>query len=96
MLKSIGMTKKEFNRMINLETIFYGTKSLLYGIMLGLLGTLALYKAFGGESSDFFFPSTAIIISIFAVFILIFMIMKYSVGKINRQNTIETIRKDNI
>lgn len=39
MLKSIGMTKKEFDRMINLETIFYGTKSLLYGIALGLLGT---------------------------------------------------------
>ncbi len=36
-LKSIGMTKKEFNRMVNLETIFYGTKSLLYGIILGLL-----------------------------------------------------------
>lgn len=37
MLKSIGMTKKEFNRMVNLETIFYGTKSLLFGIILGLL-----------------------------------------------------------
>lgn len=36
-LKSIGMTKKEFNRMVNLETIFYGTKSLCYGIILGLL-----------------------------------------------------------
>lgn len=28
-LKSIGMTKKEFNRMIRLESIFYGTKSLI-------------------------------------------------------------------
>ena len=27
MLKSIGMTSKEFDRMINLETIFYGTKA---------------------------------------------------------------------
>ena len=45
-LKSIGMTKKEFNRMINLETIFYSTKALLYGIILGLLGTFAIYKAF--------------------------------------------------
>ena len=31
--------------MINLETLFYGTKSLLYGIILGLLGTLAMYKS---------------------------------------------------
>lgn len=28
-LKSIGMTKKEFNRMIRLESIFYGMKSLI-------------------------------------------------------------------
>lgn len=46
MLKSIGMTKKEFNRMINLETIFYGVKSWVYGTILGLLGTFAMYKAF--------------------------------------------------
>lgn len=96
MLKSIGMTKKEFNRMVNLETIFYGTKSLAYGIILGLIGTLLIYNAFGSENTKFFFPSLAIAISIISVFILIFVIMKYSVGKINKQNTIETIRKDNI
>lgn len=96
MLKSIGMTKREFNRMINLETMFYGTKSLIFGIILGLLGTGLLYSAFGSENAKFFFPGIAIIISIIAVFILIFVIMKYSVGKINKQNTIETIRKENI
>ncbi len=41
-LKSIGMTKKEFNRMVNLETIFYGTKSLCYGIVLGLLRNIGI------------------------------------------------------
>lgn len=42
MLKSIGMTKKEFNRMVNLETVFYGTKSLFYGIILGLLRNICI------------------------------------------------------
>lgn len=97
MLKSIGMTKKEFNRMINLETIFYGTKSLLYGIILGIIGTCFLYKSFESQNGGkFFLPSSAIILSVVSVFILIFVIMKYSVRKINKQNTIETIRKDNI
>lgn len=97
MLKSIGMTSREFNRMINLETIFYGTKSLMYGIILGLLGTFALYRAFEiKDNANFYMPINAIIISIVAVFILVSIIMKYSIGKINRQNTIETIRKDNI
>lgn len=97
MLKSIGMTKKEFNKMVNLETIFYSTKSLIYGIILGLGGTFALYKAFSVKiDSGIYIPIKPIIISIIAVFILVFIIMKYSVNKINKQNTIETIRKENI
>ena len=97
MLKSIGMTKKEFNRMINLETIFYSSKSLIYGIVLGLIGTFALYKAFSVKiEKGIYIPVNPIIISIIAVFILVFMIMRYSMSKINKQNTIETIRNENI
>ena len=44
MLKSIGMTKKEFNRMINLETIFYGTKSLAYGLILSTLRHMCIIQ----------------------------------------------------
>ena len=97
MLKSIGMTKREFNRMINLETLFYGTKSWIYGTILGLLGTFALYKAFSIKlDSGLYIPIVPIVISAVFVFILVFIIMKYSISKINKQNTIETIRKDNI
>ena len=97
MLKSIGMTKREFNRMINLETIFYSTKALIYGIALGMIGTFALYKAFSVKfESDMYIPVKPILISVIAVFILVFIIMKYSIGKINKQNTIETIRNENI
>ena len=97
MLKSIGMTKNEFNRMINLETIFYCTKALFYGIALGLLGTFALYKAFSIKlESGMYIPIKPIIISVIAVFVLVFVIMKYSMNKINKQNTIETIRNENI
>ena len=39
---------------------------------------------------------TDYIISILVVFILISLIMKYSLNKINKQNTIETIRNENI
>ncbi len=96
-LKSIGMTKKEFNRMINLETIFYSMKSLVYGIILALLGTFALYKAFSIKiEKGMYIPINPIIISIIAVFILVFAIMKYSMSKINKQNIIETIRNENI
>lgn len=97
MLKSIGMTKREFNRMINLETIFYGTKALFYGIILGLLGTFAMYKAFSVKiDNGMYIPVKPIILSAIFVFIIVFIIMRYSISKINKQNTIETIRKENI
>ena len=41
-------------------------------------------------------PITGILISILSVIVLILVIMKYSLNKINKQNIIETIRKDNI
>ena len=97
MLKSIGMTSREFNRMIHLESIFYGTKSLLIGIPLGLLGSFAIYKAFEvGNDLGYMLPWQAILISIVVVFLLITIIMHVSVKKINKQNIIDTIRNDNI
>ena len=44
MLKSIGMTKKEFNRMIRLESIFYGVKSLIIGIPIGIALSYGMYN----------------------------------------------------
>ena len=97
MLKSIGMTSKEFNRMIRLETVFMGTKSLLYGLPIGIALSYLIYTRLGKDDGlPFAFPYAAIIISVAAVFLLIAGIMKYSMGKINRQNTIETIRNENI
>lgn len=97
-LKSIGMTKKEFNRMIRLESLMYGIKSLLIGIPLGVLGVFAIFSAFsnGNVPMSFVFPWKAILISIAAVIIVVWLIMKYSISKVNKQNIIETIRNDNI
>ena len=97
MLKSIGMTKKEFNIMIRLESLFYGLKSLLIGVPLGLLGGYAIFKATGNTIMlDYSFPTMAVLISIVFVFFVVWLIMKISISKVNKQNIIETIRNDNI
>ena len=97
MLKSVGMTTKEFNRMIRLETVFMGIKSLLFSIPIGIgLSYLIYYALDEDKVLRFTIPINAIIIAIVAVFLLITCIMKYSMSKINKQNTIETIRNENI
>lgn len=97
MLKSIGMTKREFNRMIRLESLFYGIKSLIIGIPLGLLAGLGIFKAFSMNlATDFVVPYSAIAISIVFVFAVVWLIMRFSISKVQKQNIIETIRNDNI
>ena len=97
MLKSIGMTKKEFNKMINLESIMYSTKALIMGIPLGLLGSYGIYKAFAsGNDYGFIFPWKAIIIAVLIVYILVSTIMYFALRKMRNENIIETIKDENI
>ena len=97
MLKSIGMTKKEFNRMIRLESIFYGVKSLIIGIPIGIVLSYGMYKVFENSMEmEYILPYKAIVVAVIFVAVIIGIIMKYSMSKINKQNIIETIRNDNI
>ena len=97
MLKSIGMTKKEFNRMIRLESIFYGVKSLIIGIPIGLVLSYGMYNVFRNSMEiEYVLPYKSIAVAVIFVAVVIGIIMRYSMSKINKQNIIETIRNDNI
>ncbi len=95
MLKSIGMTSKEFKRMIRLESLFIGFKALIFGIPIGIAISYLIYRQFNALYI-YEIPYIGIIISIIAVFLIVSLIMKYSTNKINKQNIIETIRNENI
>ena len=97
MLKSVGMTSKEFDRMIGLESLFYGFKALIIGIPIGILLSYLIYDTFANSlEMTYTLPINAIIISVVFVFIVIGIIMKVSLNKLNKQNIIETIREDNV
>ncbi len=92
-LKSIGMQDKEFNKMINYESLIYGIKSLLIGIPIGLILSYLIYKTMGEiYLTEYKFPTIPIIISIVFVMAIIFITMNYAVRKTRKQNIIETIR----
>ncbi len=97
MLKSIGMTKSEFDRMIRLESLMYTSRALVIGLPLGLLLSYGFYQSIAA-TVDFGWsiPWLAVLISVVAVALLITVIMTYSVRQVEKQNIIETIRRDNI
>ena len=96
-LKSIGMTDKEFKRMINYESFIYGLKALIFGLPVGVLLSYLIYNITGTVyEQEYHLPLRAIIISIIFVFVIIFITMQYSARKTKNQNIIETIKKENI
>ena len=97
MLRSVGMTHREFNRMIMLESIMYSAKALIIGIPLGLIGGFVIKLIFDQKiHMDYQFPWLGILIAAAAAALMIWIIMRYSVRKAQRQNIIETIRDENI
>ena len=98
MLKSVGMTTKEFNRMIKLESFFYSFRALIISIPIGLAISYGIYYTFSSADFDigYHVPFLAIILSIVVVGIMVSLVMLYGVHEISKQNIIETIRKDSI
>ena len=97
MLKSVGMTSKSFNKMLNYECIFYGLKALLYGLPASIGVTYLIYKSIeNGVDMEFYLPTGSIIISILSVFLVVFISMMYSMSKIRRENILDGIRNENL
>lgn len=96
-LKSIGMTNKQFKKMLDLECIFYGSKALLYGLPLGILVCFFLNQAFGNMFSFLFeIPWKSILISVIAIYFVVFVTMLYASRKVKKENIIDVIRDDNV
>ena len=96
MLQSIGMTKKEFDKMIRLESVFYGSKALIIGVVSGTILSYVIFISAGESQLKYTLPLLAIVMSVIVVIILLLGIMKYSIAQIRKQNIIETIRNENI
>ena len=98
MLKSVGMTDDEFNRMIRLESVLYTLRALLIGLPVGIVISYGVHMLLvnGGMNLAYELPLIPILISIAVVTLLITVIMRYSVRQVSRQNIIETIRQDTV
>ena len=96
MLRSIGMTDKGFNKMMNYECILYGTKALGWGLPFSIGITYLIYKAVGsGYTTDFYLPWGAIVISVLSVFAVVFATMHYAMNKLKKDNPIDDLRNEN-
>lgn len=97
MLKSVGMTQKGFRRMMNFECLMYGTKSLMWGLPAAIGVTYLIFRSVdAGYSTSFYIPWVSIVIAVFSVFAVVFATMLYSMNKLKDDNTIDSLRNENL
>lgn len=97
MLKSVGMTPKGFNKMINYESIFYGIKSLLYGLPISIGVMYLIYHALElSFEYPFELPWLTIFYTFVGVFIIVGSAMLYSGSKVKKENIIDGLKQENL
>ena len=97
MLRSVGMSDRDFQKMMNFECAFYGMRTLLFGLPIAAISSWLIYKGMangGADNVHFVFPLGSMVISVFSVLFVVFITMMYATGKIKKQNIIDALRDD--
>ncbi len=96
MLRSVGMSDKDFNKMMCFECILYGGRTILLGLPLSGILSWLIYRGMiiGGGNVHFVFPWASMATSVFGVFFIVFITMVYVISKIKKENIIDVLRDD--
>ena len=96
MLKSIGMSNKQINKMLFFEGIFYGGYGIFYGIIISLIILYVMYNLFIETSLyDFYIPIVNIILCVVITYAIIFLSITYGKIKVTDKNIIDIIKNEN-
>lgn len=97
MLKSVGFTNGGFNKMMNLECVIYGLKSILWGLPASVVVTYIIYKITDmSYEAKFYIPWYSIAVSVGSVFVVVFATMFYATHKIKGDNPIDALKNENL
>ena len=95
MLKSLGMTQKEFVRMLNLECLIYGTRGLVLGFLSAVPCTAAMYYfSHNASMKGFYLAWSYFVIAAGCVFLVVYLSMWYGQKRAQSNNLIGVLRGD--
>ena len=97
MLKSVGMTQKGFQHLMNYECLLFGCKSLIFGLPVSLLLNYLMYRSINSNlSTELIIPWSSMGIAVISVFVVVFATMFYAYRKMAKDNLIEALRNENL
>lgn len=97
MLRSVGLSNRGLRRMMNLECLIYGSRSLLFGLPTAFLITYAIYLTVKSSLTQrFYVPWYSVVIAVGSVFAVVFATMLYASGKIRKDDPVEALKNENL
>ena len=97
MLRSVGMSEKGVQRMLNYECLIYGCRSLAIGLPISFVISFFVHRVINQMIQvDYIIPYVSVLLAIAMVFVVVFITMLYTTRKIRRNNVIEELRIENI
>ena len=96
MLRSVGMSDRDFNKMMRFECALYGVRTMLWGLPLSGILSYLIYLGMvaGGDNVNFVSPLGSMAISVLGVLVIVFITMLYALSKIKKENIIDALRDD--
>lgn len=97
MLKSVGMTDRGVVKILSLESIISGIKSLVIGLPISAVMCVLIHLAISrGFETAFVVPWASIIGAVAGVFTVMFISMLYAANRLKKENILDSIRDENI
>lgn len=97
MLRSVGLTGKGFDRMMNYECMIYGVHALLWGLPAAFAMSYVIYRITDVSFEvNFHVPLYSIAIAVGSVFVVVFCTMLYATHRLRRDNTIDALKNENL
>jgi ABC-type antimicrobial peptide transport system permease subunit len=95
-LQAVGLDSRGLRRILNLESLLYGMKSLIIGLPLGIALSYVMYRLFQLQV-DFTFavPWSALVFCVAGVFCVTTISMRYASGRLRRSNVADAMRSLN-
>jgi ABC-type transport system, involved in lipoprotein release, permease component len=96
MLDSVGITRRDFNRMLGCECVYYCVKSLVIGLVIACGISYLIFKTLmKGFDIGYILPWAAAVGSAVGVVAIVYAAMLYAVKKIKTGNMLEMLRDEN-
>lgn len=102
MIRSVGMSDRDFSKMMGVECIFYGMRTLLFSLPLSAVFSFLIYYGIAGgrisgtDGLSFTLPWGSIAVSLWGVFLVIFITTLYTTSRIKKENIIDALRDDTV